>query len=312
MPPAPQQTPPGGKQPPPPPSDLDPARKKIDEAHKDGIKAAIELEKNKPDDAGRKVDDTIDALNKAKKQLEDLLRTLREEEAMRVLSQLQARCEKMKAMQIAVRDGTVNLDKIIQAHETHKPDRIDQQTSNGLADKEDAIVKEANGAIRILDAEGSAVAFAEVFRQVRDDMMAVKVRLDQTNTDIVTVQTENDIIATLDEMIDALKKAIKQAKPKPPQPPKPGGGKPPPQKLLDEIAELKMIRSMQDKVNRRTELYGKQYPKEQTPLPETVKDEKIKLQVQTIVDELQKLSKRQDEIHKITDDIAKGKNQNID
>ena len=51
------------------------------------------------------------------------------------------------------------------------------------------------------------MAFAEVFQQVRKDMMGVKNRLARVDTGKVTVTIENDIIETLKEMIEALKKA---------------------------------------------------------------------------------------------------------
>ncbi len=113
-------------------------------------------------------------------------------------------------------------------------------------------------------------------------------------------------------MVDALKKAIKEARTPPKPPPPSKGGKPPPQRLIDEIAELKMIRSMQEKVNKRTKLYGEQYPGEQLASPVKVSDPKLRTLVESIFTEFQDLSKRQDKIHKITDDIAKGKNQNND
>jgi hypothetical protein len=302
-----------GKTPPTPPMpEADPARKKIKDAAESGDKAANELEKNKADKAGPNIDDTIDKLKQAQKKLEELLKSIREEETERILAALKARCEKMLAMQIAVRDGTVNLEKLVKAHDSQKPDEVDIHKSNELADKEAEIVKEANGAIRIIEAEGSAVAFAEVFKQVREDMIIVQNRLNKADTGVVTVQTENDIIDTLKDMVDALTKAIKQAKAQPPQPPKPPG-KPPRPGLIDEIAELKMIRAMQEKVNKRTELYGKQYPGEQANVPVgTNVDPKVREHIEMIQHELQDLGKRQEKIHKITDDIAKGKNKNND
>ena len=68
---------------------------------------------------------------------------------------------------------------------------------------------------------------------------------------------ENDIIDTLKEMIDALKKARQDNQNKP-QKPQSGGGSPPPQnqKLIEELQELKMIRNMQLRVNNRTITYG--------------------------------------------------------
>jgi hypothetical protein len=189
---------------------------------------------------------------------------------------------------------------------------VDIQTANGWADKQGDNVKDANAAIRIIEAEGSAVAFAEVFKQVREDMIVVQSRLNKTDSGVVTVQIENDIIDTLKDMVAALTAAIKQGTPKPPSPPKPPG-KPPKPGLIDEIAELKMIRAMQEKVNKRTQLYGKQYPGEDARVPVgTNVDPKVRELIESIQRELQDLSKRQDKIHKITDDIAKGKNKNVD
>ena len=169
-------------------------------------------------------------------------------------------------MQIAVRDGTVELDKVIQANPKAEATRADQQASNVLSDKEEEIIKEAAAGLKLLEAEGSAVAFAEVFQQVKGDMETVAVRLRKTDTGVVTVTIENQIIETLQEMIEALKKAQADNKAKSGQ--SGPSGPPPDPKLIDLLAELKMIRSMQKRVNARTELYGKQYAGEQAPPPE--------------------------------------------
>ena len=62
----------------------------------------------------------------------------------------------------------------------------------------------------MLEAEGSAVAFPEVFQQVREDMKHVQRRLEVTDVGAVTQAIEKDIIDTLKEMIEALKKARKE------------------------------------------------------------------------------------------------------
>jgi hypothetical protein len=95
-------------------------------------------------------------------------------------------------------------------------------------------------------------------------------------------------------MIDALKKAQQQMQAQKGQPSPPG--QPADQKLIDLLAELKMIRAMQVRVNNRTETYGKQYPGEQADTPEIQK-------------ELKNLADRQFKILKVTKDIAEGKNQ---
>jgi hypothetical protein len=282
-------------------------KKQIQEANKYQQQAEENLNQNKRADASKKMEEARDKLEEARRKLEDLLKQMREEEIERLLAQLEARCKHMLALQIAVRDGTVELDKIIQGNVDKKPTRADHQASLGLAEKEDEIVLEAKSALRLIEADGSAVAFAEVFQQVLSDMNNVAGWLKKTDTGVVTVTTENDIIETLKEMIEALKKArkdnqSKQGKPSPP-------GTPPDQKLIDMIAELKMIRSMQIRVNNRTTLYGKQYTGEQAPTPEKARDDKERDRLLDVHHELKDLSGRQEKLSKITHDIATGKNE---
>ena len=66
-------------------------------------------EQAKNEQASDKQNQAIEKLEAAKKELERLLRQLREEEIERVLAQLQQRCEKMLAMQQMVLAGTVNV-----------------------------------------------------------------------------------------------------------------------------------------------------------------------------------------------------------
>jgi hypothetical protein len=289
-----------------PPQENNPVKKQIQEANKHQEEARKDLGEKKTKEAVPEQDKALEQLKIAQKKLEELLKQLREEEIERLLAALQARCERMLAMQIAVRDGTVGLDKAIDKKE---PSREQQQNSNVLSDKEEEIIREANKAISIIQAEGSAIAFAEVFFQVRGDMTNVAGRLRKTDTGVVTQTIENDIIATLQEMIEALKKARKDNKN--PPPPKPPGqsGPPPDQRLIDMLAELKMIRSMQLRVNSRTEVYGKQYEGEQAPAPSAAADAKAREHFEMIQRELHELGERQLKIEKVTSDIAKGKNK---
>jgi hypothetical protein len=69
--------------------------------------------------------------------------------------------------------------------------------------------------------------------------------------------------------------------------------------LLDQIAELKMIRAMQVKVNKRTKLYGDEYVKkegEQTADPD-------------LKDRLKGLADRQEKLFDVTMKIVKGDNK---
>jgi len=204
----------------------------------------------------------------------------------------------MLAMQIEVHSGTEQVSKAIEQLADKKPARENQIESARLSDKEKDIVGEASNAIELLQAEGSAVAFPEVFQQVREDMKHVQRRLDITDVGQVTQAIEKDIIDTLKEMIDALKKARKDLddKKNPPPPSDPKANQPQDQKLLEQIAELKMIRSMQLRVNARTRVYGKMYQGEQAGEPHVRR-------------EIIGLAERQERIFEVTNRIAKGDNK---
>jgi hypothetical protein len=120
--------------------------------------------------------------------------------------------------------------------------------------------------------------------------------LGKADVGTVTQYIEEEIIAVLREMIDALKKAQKQLQENRNNPNQNQQNPNQNQKLLDQIAELKMIRSMQLRVNSRTKVYGDKYQGEQTAEPDIQK-------------ELMDLAMRQQKIYDVTENIYKGKNK---
>jgi hypothetical protein len=273
-----------------------PGQKQIQDAIEGQKKTEDELAKDKREPASKKLDEVIDNLEKLKKELEKRLKQLREEELERLLANLQSRCERMLAMQIEVYEGTKRLYAVVQTYPDKKPTRPEEQRSQQLSTKEGEIVKEANKTMQLLESEGSAVAFAMTLESVRDDMMMIEKRLDKYDSGTMTQRMEEDVIAALKDMIEALKKAQKELQDKKNDPKPPPPGQPPPQRLLDLLAELKLIKTLQVQVNKRTKDYGAQYEGEQA-------DDKL------VQDELTNLSKRQGKIEQMTKDIATGKNR---
>jgi hypothetical protein len=285
-----------------PPSQQDP-RQHVDQAIQKQKKVEKDLDRGDKKDVIDGTKKVVDDLKLAKQKLEELLRQLREEEQKQLLETLITRCKQMKAMQEAVKKETEASARSIDSHNDKKPDRGDILDLLKQSDDEKKIVNEATKAIELLEAEGSAVAFPEVFQQVREDMKSVARKLATVDPrkdasviekDMkVTIAIEQDIIDTLDEMIKALTKELKD-KEKKPSPPK--DGQPPPQadpKLLNKIQELKMIRAMQVRVNARTTLYGRTYEGEQADVPAIRRD-------------LADLAGRQDRIFEVTRNIIKG------
>jgi len=288
----------GDPPPPPPPGPKSPGADEVRKAVPDQEDATKKIEENKKTDAIQKQTDAIEKLKAAQDALEKRLKQLREEELERLLANLETRVAKMLQMQIDVYESTKTIDLIVQKSELKKPEKAEIQKSQVQADKETEIIVEANKAIEILKSEGSAVAFPRVFEETVIDMTRVRERLNQANVALDTQLMEKDIIDALKEMLEALKKAQQdlQAQKGAP-PPGSGGGPPPEQKLLDEIAELKMLKNLQMKVNERTTRQGK-------------KDETAEQTVDPLIKvELKDLANRQIRIEEMARDIATGKNK---
>jgi hypothetical protein len=275
----------------PPDDEASPARKRVQAAEDRMRKAQKHLEEANRKGAAGEQQEAVAELKEAKAQLEKILRQMREEEIQRVLAQLEARFRHMLLMQIEVYEGTVRLDKVPQADRGHE----EEVEAGRLSRDETAIVIEADRALNLLHEEGSAVAFPESVDQMREDMQQVADRLASVKVELITQGVEQDIIAALQETIAALQKAQKPHKPNKPKPPGKAGPKEDP--LVDQIAELKMIRALQMRVNTRTKRYSKllEGDVEETDRPD-------------LVEALKHLADREDRIHAVTHDIVVGKN----
>jgi hypothetical protein len=269
-----------------------PAQKRLEQAKQRMQEAQQKLNEAKRNDAKEKQAEALKELEQAKADLEEILRQLREEEMSRTLAMLETRFRKMLDQQVEVYEGTKKVDKTPQAER----DRDDEIEAGRLSRKESQIAAEADKALAVLREEGSAVAFPEAVAEMRDDMEQVVVRLAQAKVGDVTQGIETDIIAALEEMIASLQKAQKdmEQKAKQGQPPPSGEQDEPP--LVDTLAELRMIRALQMRVNVRTERYAQMTKTEQADKPD-------------LLEALKRLAEREARIHQVTRDIVVGRNQ---
>jgi hypothetical protein len=231
-------------------------------------------------------------LEQAKAELEKILRQLREEEMERLLVLLEARLRKMLEMQNQVYDETKQLDKSAESVPQHEL----EIASASLSRQEDQIVNEADRALMLLQEDGSSVAFPEALQQAHEDMKTVSDRLKRVKTEKITQALEEDIIATLEETLAALQKALKDLRDKKSQPQQGGGGEPGEQALVDQLAELRMIRALQDRVNKRTLFYDEILEGQQAADAE-------------LLEALEELAQRQEQIYRATHDLDQGTNQ---
>jgi hypothetical protein len=269
-----------------------PPSKRLETARQRMEQAAAKLSAAQRQGADRQQEEAIRELQLAKAELEKILRQLREEEIGRMLAMLEARFRQMLQMQEEIYEGTVRLDKVPPAERTHNH----EIESSRLSGKESQILVELDKALVLLRDDGSAVAFLEAAQQMREDVGQIVERLAQAKVGRLTQNSEEDVLAALKEMVEALKKAQKDLDNKKQSGAVPMTGRPEDPPLVDLLAELKMIRALQMRVNTRTARYAKLIAGEQADNVE-------------IVEALGRLGQRQERIHRITHDLQIGKNQ---
>jgi len=273
--------------------DEHPARKRIEAARQRMRAARQKLQQAERNGAVEEQEEAIRELEQAKAELEEILRQLREEEIEQVLAMLQARFLKMLQVQRVVHEGTCRLDEASKDGMTHNQ----EIEASRLSSQEAQIVLEADKALTLLREEGGAVAFPEALVQVRDDMRQVAGLLAKAKVGQLTQGIEEDVMAALEEMIEALDVAQKDAEKRRDRPPSGGSpGEPRDPSLVDLLAEIKMIRALQLRVNNRTGRYAKLISGERAENSQTL-------------EALRLLAERQKRIHQITRDLERGMNQ---
>lgn len=282
---------PGGNPPPPQQGGKkDPAAESVEQAVPSQQEAENNIKKNENKNATKNQDDAIKKLEEAIKDLEARLKQLREKELAKLLSNLEQRVAAMIKLQTEVREATKNIDGTVKTL-GGKPAVAEIQKSQAEAENENKIIVIADATLKLMEGEGSAVVFAGVLKEVRGDMEAIQKRLNEARVGEDTQQIEQDVIDQLKLMQEALKKAKQdlENKPSEPKPGDPNANKPN-NKLLEMLAELKLIKSLQEQVNKRTVMHGKADASEQAKDP-------------LIQAELQQLAARQkvlqDMLHKI-------------
>lgn len=254
------------------------------QAARDKMKEAQEsLDKAQREGAVEQQEEALERLEEAKAELEKILRQLREEEMKRTLTSLAARFAAMLKLEREIYKGTQSLDKTPLDNRAHEH----EIAAGRLAAKQSSLVQEAEKALLLLKEDGTAVAFPESVAQMRDDMREAAQRLERGLTDPVTQGIEEDVMAALEEMIEALKAAIEKLEEGKTQNSPAAGGMEQDPALIEQLAELKMIRALQMRANLRTARYAKLLDGDEAADPD-------------LLDALRRLAERQAKIHKVT------------
>jgi hypothetical protein len=270
-----------------------PGREEIEQARRAMQQAEEELKRLQGDKALERQDEAIRKLAEATERLEKILRQLREEEQEIMLTSLEARFAKMLLMQIQIHIDTVTLAKTAKNAWTARH----FGKARELSVQQDSIAVDAAKALTLLKEEGSSVAFPQGVEQVREDMLGIARRLGKNDIGEMTQSIEKDVIESLEELVAALQSEIENRK-KPEAQRQRGQRQRDDQgaKLVEKLAELKMLRSLQLRVNRRTKQIGRLIHGEQASSDD-------------LAAQLQALARRQAEIQEATYILASGRNQ---
>ena len=277
----------------PPSSPEEAAEQQLQKAIEKMQQAQEELKQANRDEATIKQRDAEEEIRKAIDRLERILRQLREEEMQRELARLESRLRKMAALQSRILDDTVALS----ATPVEQRNRHVDLKAGDLAFAEKDVTLEADRAMLLLREEGSSVAFPEVLDQIRGDTRVVAERLAETKIDVVTQGIQKDILAALEEMIATTQKAQrdlekKQQQQQSQQQQQQGSQEEP---LVQALAELKLIRTMEIRIKSTTQRYADIIAAGETD------DGLLRL--------IQNLSDRQSRLYQVTRDLVQKRNK---
>ena len=266
-------------------------QKRLEAAAERMRRAEEEIEKAKRRNARQEQEKAIEELETARAELEEILRQMREQEVERLLVQLETR---LRAMLRAEKAVLAAAEKIA-AEPTADRERERELESARLGREQTAIGAEAVKALTLVRDDGSAVAIPEALEQVRDDATQAAARLGRGDVGGTTRGILQDIVSSLEEMVAALEKAQREQQQQ--QKGSAGGrpAEPGEQPLVDKLSELKMIRSLQMRVNTRTRRFSQVLGEgtEQAEEPE-------------LLEAVRRLSDRQRKIERAAHDIVSG------
>jgi hypothetical protein len=277
-------------------------RQRLEAAERRMEAARERLERAERRDARGEQEQAVEELETARAELEEILRQMREEEIERLLVQLETRLRAMLRAERAILAGCEKLAGPIGSNQAAggkiAADREAQLEAARLGREQAGVGNDASKALLLVRDDGGAVAIPEALEQIRDDAAQAAVRLGRGDVGGTTRGIVQDLVTNLEEMLAALEKAKQNEQ----QPQQGGAGgrpaEPGEQPLVDKLSELKMIRSLQMRVNTRTRRFSQLLAEgvEQAEEPE-------------LAAALARLAERQRKIERAARDIVGGRTE---
>ena len=269
--------------------------RRLAEAESRMEQAQERLDQARRSDAREEQEKALAELEAARAELEEILRQLREEEIERLLVRLEARVRTMLRAERAVLRG---LEQLADEKQALKPRERDLEAAR-LGREQQTITADATRALTLVRDDGSAVAIPEALEQIREDSLQAASRLKQGNAQGLTKGIVEDLVLSLEELLAALERAEREQQERQQQ--GQAGGRPAEpgeQPLVDKLAELKMIRTLQLRVNRRTSRFS-----------QLLADDTEKAGEPGLVEALGRLADRQERVERAAHDIVTGRTE---
>jgi hypothetical protein len=207
-------------------------------------RAADRLGESDPGGARQNQLGALEELQNALDELDDALRQVRREESEETLAALEVRLESMLMRERRVFEVVVALDEKGVDNWT----RVDQLQLSESAETQRGVREDCEDTRRILVDEGTTVIVPELIEQMAGDMAAVSDRLDRSDTSPETQRVLADIIALLEEVLQAVERK-READARREEQGQSAGDRP--RALLPGSAELKLLRGSQLRLNQR-------------------------------------------------------------
>ncbi len=268
-------------------------RSRLHEAEKRMREAEKRLDEANRPDALIDQQKALEELETARAELEEILRQMREQEVEQLLVQLETRIRAM----LRIERGVVSGVESVAGEKEGSRER--QLEAARLSREQTKVTVEVTKALVLVRDDGSAVAIPQALEQIRDDSVQVSRQLFRGDVGNTTKGVLGEIVTGLEELLAALEQAQREQQQE--QGNNPSGGRPPQpgeQPLVDKLAELKMIRSLQMRINSRTQRFSQ------------LLDEGVERAVEPeLIHALDRLAERQRLIQQAAHDIVSGRTE---
>jgi hypothetical protein len=252
--------------------------------------ALEQLQEQLRDKALDKQDGAIAELQKAVEELRNQLLQLREEEKEMILASLEARFQRMLSAQTQIYDETVDLDA------TPVTGWLDTMfaRSREVAQQQAELQVECQQTLGLLLEDGTSVAIVLSVEDISADMATIAGRLRESKVGALTQTLETDIIDALKELIAATQREMQEMKSEERQQQQAQSGEQKKPPLVQLMAEIKILRSLQLRINQRTQridgFLAEQSDDDQAALIQQL--EQLTTRQQRLVESAEELGKR--------------------